>query len=273
MARQPRKIADLPKFYKEYFIYTAEDTSIVGGTGTVFEDTTTRFDRDANFEAHKFIHVATDNRIYARFNDNAMGRYYSNAAVDLRHISGTAFNSITPNGFMPFILPAPLTVHAGTTLTTAFADFSGSTNSVRFSMHGAKIMQGIAPWLGKVQGDELVPYKARVPFFYTQSVTLGASSAASLNISVNYDADFMIHTVTGTRTAGATITIQDGSQNRSSMDRPVHLDNFMGNSQFPNKFSAPRFIRFGSVINLSLQDLSGSSNTVSITFTGEKLYN
>lgn len=278
-AINPSKI--LNPTFKEYFIYSVEDTSIASGTGTVFEDTIVRFDRDSNFEANKLIHVATDDRLYYRMMDNAYGRYYTNAKVDLRTISGKALSGITVNGFTPCILPAPLLIKGGTNLTYSFADFSGSANSVRLSMHGGKVKKGFAPWMGS--RDELgnfklddagnvVPFAARVPFFYTENFTVAANSTSNINISINYDADFLVHRLTAFRTGTALISIQDGSVDRSWMDKPVHIDNLFGNAQFPNMLSAPRHIKYGSVINISIQDLSGSSNPMSLTFIGEKLY-
>lgn len=251
-------------FYKEYFIYNIENTSLDAGTGVAFTDTTTRFDRDNHFEAHKFIHTATDDRIYMRFSDNAYGRFYENLKLDLRSISGTALSGITANGFTPFVLPSPLMVHGGTTLTTQMSDFSGSANSVRLALHGAKIKNGKAPW-----NDPNI--RERVPFFMTGRKQVSANSTENINISINFDADFLIHKITGTRDGAALVTIQDAAE-RAWMDAPVHIDNLIGNGQFPNNLAAKRMVKFGSVINITIQELSGSDNDIDITFIGEKLY-
>lgn len=256
--------------YKEYFINTIQNTSIAAGSGATFAETDLRLDSDVNFEAIKFSHVATDSRILVRFKDDAFGRNYQNAALDLRTISGgpvsdIEFNSANQNpGFMPFVLPAPMLLRAATTFTLDMADNSGQANSLRLSMHGAKIRPGKAPWKE--------PWRATPVFFYTANVTIAANETASVNIPINIDSHFIVKKITGIRTGAALVTVKDGATDRQWQDRAVHIDNFMGNGHFPNMLPAPRFIYKGSVLNLTIQDLSGASNTIRIVLSGEKLF-
>lgn len=259
--------------FKEYYIYNLDDTSLAAGSlaSPVFTDTTIRTDSDADFEVMKRTHIATDSRILVQYRDDAYGRFLQNRRLDLRAVSGTVLFTtgvvdvgIHPNNFLPYVLTRPFLVRAATTFTASFADFSGSANSIRHSLHGAKLRVGEAPWKAN--------WKATPYFDYSQNVTIAANGSASVNIPINIDSHFLVRRITATRTGALLITVKDGATERQWMNTSVHIDNFAGNSQFPNILPAPRFIWRGSVINITVQDLSGASNDLEIVFSGEKLY-
>lgn len=263
--------------WKEYFAYDFTNTALAAGTLNglasvqAFTDTTTRFDSDADFEVMKRSHIATDSRIYVAYRDDAYGRFLQNAPLDLRTISGTILFTtgvvqvgISDNNFLPYILTRPFAIRAATTFTASFADFSGATNSIRHTLHGAKLRKGKAPW------DE--EWKATPYFDYTATIVIPANQTGSANISINIDSHFLVRRLTGTRTGAALVSIKDNATERQWMNTSIHIDNLFGNSQFPNIMPAPRFIYRGSVINVSAQDLSGASNTLRLVFSGEKLY-
>lgn len=260
-----------PTGWKEYFVYNFEDTSLSAGDGTSFESSSIRFDSDADFLAMKLHHIALDSQIYVKMQDDAFGRGYQNAAVDLRALSGTRlFTSgvvdvgIHPNCFLPMIMQTPILIRAGTSFACEFADASGAANSIYLSMHGAKIRVGEAPWRQE--------WAAKTPFWYTGSVSLSAGNAGSFSISVSIESHFLVTKITGTRTGAATINIIDNSTDRAWMDRPAHIDNIVGNSQYPNILPAPRFLRRGAVLNVQVQDLSNATNDVEIVLHGMKLH-
>lgn len=262
--------------WKEYYIYNLENTSLTAssaaGTAATPVSTTIRTDSDADFEVMKRTHIATDSRILVEYRDDAYGRFLQNAQMDLRTISGTILFTtgvvdvgIHPNNFLPYILTRPFLIRASTNFTANYADFSGAANSIRQSLHGAKLRVGRAPWDAK--------WKATPYFDYvTDEVTVDANSSNIFNLTVNIDSHFLVRRITATRTGPALVTVKDGATERQWMNTAVHIDNFAGNSQFPNILPAPRFIWRGSTINISLQDLSGASNAIRLTFSGEKLY-
>jgi hypothetical protein len=196
--------------------------------------------------------------------------------MDLRAISGTTLEATgvvdigesPTNNFMPYILPRPYLIRAGTTYTASYSDFSGVANSIRESFHGAKIRQGKAPWEQE--------WAAKPPYDYTTGpITIAAGATASPQISIGIDAHFLVQKIVGTRTSGAPalVTIRTGGNDRQWMDKAVHFDNIVGNAQFPNVLPAPRLVERGSTISITIQNLSSvNAGTYEIVFSGLKLF-
>lgn len=261
--------------YKEYFCYSFEQVPLSSGAGTVFSDVTVKMDSDADFEIIKRHHVAIDDRIRVRYQDDSYGRQFQNASMDLRGISGAILQAAgvvdigeSLNNFMPYILPRPYLIRAGTTYTASYADFSVAANSIRETFHGAKIRQGKAPW------DQ--QWAAKPPYDYTTgSQIVTAGNTASLSINIGIDAHFLVQKIVGVRTAQspALISIRTGGNDRTWMDKPVHFDNIVGNAQFPNILPAPRLCERGSTISITIQNLSATvSGTYEIILSGLKLF-
>lgn len=265
--------------YKEYFCYSFEDASLALGTGVTFDDVTVKMDSDADFEIIKRSHVAGDNRIRVKYQDDSYGRQFQNASMDLRAVSGAVLEASgvvdigqSLNNFMPYILPRPYLIRAGTTYTASYSDFSSSAfltvNSIRETFHGAKIRQGKAPW------DQ--EWTAKPPYDYTTgSQVITAGNTASLQISIGIDAHFLVQKIVGTRTSQspALVSIRTGGNDRTWMDKAVHFDNIIGNAQFPNILPAPRLCERGSTIQITVQNLSTTVNgTYEIVLSGLKLF-
>jgi len=263
------------KAYKEYYIYSFENTALGAGAGNIFSDVTVRMDSDADFEVMKRCHVATSNNMRVRFQDDSYGRQFQNASLDLRGVSGTKLENagivdfgISLNNFMPFILPRPYLIRAGTTYTTSFADASGVANSIRMAFHGAKLRPGKALWKQN--------WKAKPPYDYTTgSLSVAAGGTLNTQISIQIDAHFLVQKIVGFRNSGAPalVTIKTGSIDKQWMDKAVHFDNLVGNSQFPNILPAPRLVERGGTISVSIQNLSSvNAGTYEIIFCGLKLF-
>ncbi len=259
--------------WEEYYVYQTTFTNLAGGTGVQFTDSEIRIDTDANFKFMKTMHNPITARARVRYRDDTNGRFLMKGSQDLRTISGHAIFSMAPGaptlpGFVPFIWPRPYIIPAATTFTVSASDFSGLTNDLRISFHGAKIRPGQSPFQRK--------YRAMVPYVYpistTGTVTIGANGSTTASIATDNDAHFVVYKLVGSRTGACTLTIKDGARDRQWMNNAVHFDNIVGNGHYPNIFPAPRFIPRGVVIAISLADLSGASNTVELNFVGVKLY-
>jgi hypothetical protein len=264
-------------FWKEFFAYDVTFTNLPAGTGVAFTDAALRIDTDSDFEFLKSIYQPTSARVRVKYRDDTNTRFLQKAAQDIRTIGGTSLYSMapgnpTPPGFVPFIWPRPYIIAGSTTLTVSAADFSGLISTFRLTFHGAKIRPGKAPWDRK--------FKAVVPYVYPinptgavpGTVTVAANGVQPTAIPTDNDAHFLVYKVVGTRTGACTLTVKDGDRDREWMNQAVHFDNFVGNGHFPNILSTPRFVRRGSVIAITLTDLSGAANTVELNLVGVKLY-
>lgn len=259
--------------WKEYYVYNAEFLPLAAGTGVTFSDVEMRIDTDSDFEFIKTMFRPTTGRFRVRYRDDTSGRFLQKASQDIRTIGGTAFYSMapggpTPPGFTPFVWPKPYQISKAATLTIQAADFSGLSYNVRMAFHGNKVRPGAAPWDGK--------WKAAIPYVYslstTGTVTIAANGTTSVSIPTDSDAPFLCQKMTGARTGSCLVTMRDGSRDRQWMNIPCEFDNLLGNGMWPNVFPSPRFVDRGSVVAVTLQDLSGASNTVEINLIGIKLY-
>jgi len=242
--------------WREYFAF-GSFRILTAGAGAVFEDLAVRIDSDADFEWQRTTYNATSPLIYLRFRDESMGRYLNKLNSDIQAV-GSNFAGT------PFILPRPYVIQAGTNFTTEAADYSGFANTLRFTMQGAKIRQGKAPWDRR--------FRALVPFIYPVRQLVGAGLTASLRIEIDNDAHFLVQKISGTRTGACLINFKEGSRDRDWFNQDLEFDTVIGNGQFPNVLFASRFIYRGSVIAINLQDLTGAPNTVEIDLIGVKLY-
>lgn len=268
-------MSGLVNAYKEYYMYSFDNPVLTPGTGQVFDDVTVKMDSDADFEIMKRIHVATDNRIRVKYQDDSYGRQFQNLSMDLRGISGAVLQATgvvdigqSLNNFIPYILPRPYLVRAGTTYTSSYADFSNAPNGIRETFHGAKIRQGRAPW------DQ--NWAAKPPYDYTTgSFTLSPGNTIIVQTPIGIDAHFLVQKIVGVRTSGAPalVTVRTGGNDRQWMNSAVAFDNLVGNAQFPNVLPAPRLCERGSTISFTIQNLSSVfSGTYEIILSGMKLF-
>ena len=259
--------------WKEYYIYSALFSDLPGGSGTVFTDVEIRIDSDSAFEFVKTIFQPVTSRVRIRYRDDTSGRFLMKGSQDIRTIGGTTLLSMAPGdptapGFLPFIWPKPYIIPPATTFNVQAADFSGLQTNLRMSFHGSKIRAGRSPWDRK--WSKAIPYV--YPITSAGTLSIVANGGASASIATDNDAHFLIQKITGARTGPCTLTAKDGARDRQWMDSVVHFDNFVGNGQFPNILPSPRFIARGSVIAITLTDLSGAANIIELNFEGVKLY-
>lgn len=248
--------------YKEAYIYSAEWLPLSANARTDYE---IRTDSDADFEFIKTIHVATSDNFDLEYKDDTSGRFLNKGVMDARAVSSTVLSGISANGFIPFIWPRPYIISAASTFTVTATDNSGSNNTIRLSFHGSKLYPGNPPWIQN-------HYRAMLPYVYTTRATIAANGTDSLVIATDIDSDFMVYKLTGVRGGAALLTIKDGGRDREWMNRSVHIDNLIGNGQFPNILPSGRFIYRGSPIAITIQDLSGSSNAIELHFIGLKMF-
>jgi len=265
----------------EYFVYAVAftPTQLPVGTGLQFTPNEIRIDSDRDFQFMKTMYFSDNDNadVYIKYRDDTIGRYLMKTGTLLRTIAGRGL-PIDNSGaydFRPFIWSTGYTIRKATTFTVEASNANAIiTPNVYLAFHGMKLNSGIAPWKA--------PGLVRVPYVYTlprSASTLpdgvynvAANATASISISTDKDSHFVAKKITGSATGAALVTIQDAGRDRAWMNTGVHVRNLLGSGSFPNVLASPRFVQRGSVINITVQDLSGASNNVVINFVGEKLF-
>lgn len=260
-------------FYRElYYMGDNFDITASSGAGTVgaYTNRSIRIDSDADFELQKIIFQSTDPSIKIRIRSSS-GEYLTPEAIDLQAMAGTQFDSVGPGSavswFTPYIFSTPYRFPRASDIILEAADYSGSTNTLRFCMWGAKIFCGTAPW------DNAGKYVKGQPVFRsTGRTSIGANSTSVLTLNMDSDADVLLKKISAVRTGGALISIHEAARGRDWGNTPTHIDNVAGSGQFAHKLSAGRMVPASSSMTFNVQDISGSTNVVEIVMEGVKYH-
>lgn len=267
-----RAVMGKQPFYREAY-YMASNISLdaSSGAGTIgtFKNTPIRVDSDADFEVQKIMFQATSPDIILRIR-TSQGEYLMPENTNLQTFGGTQFNSVGPgsnvNWFTPYILSWPFRFAASSDIILEAADYSGSANTLRMCMWGAKIYCGKAPW------DNPRYTRGQPVWRSTERQTLAGNASQVLTINMDSDADVFITKAQAVRTGAALVSVNEGARGRDWGNTSSHIDNMFGSGQFAHKLSAPRFVPVNSSMTFNVQDISGSSNTIEIVLEGIKYH-
>jgi len=274
------RIEDGQVNWYEYFVYSITFSTMAVGTGVTFIDGEMRIDSDADFQFLKTLYHSTNDLadVKVKYKDDSSGRYLIKSATSLRSIGGRSL-SLDNSGsydFRPYVWPIPYNIRRATTLTIQAANSHAIiTPTIYLSFHGGKVREGIAPW--KRPGYKKIPYvytlSRNINTLPEGTVQIAANQTLSVNISTDKDSDFLVNKITGSATGNALVTIQDMGRDRQWMNTPTHIRNLIGSGAFPNVLATPRFINRGSVMSLSIQNLTAAVNNIEFNLIGQKLFN
>lgn len=266
-------------FWTEYFIYSISFLALPVGNGNSYVDGELKIDSDADFQFMKSMYFSTNDNAntYVKYKDDSSGRYLLKNGLSLRNIAGRSL-SIDNSGsfdFRPFVWPQPYNIRRATTMSIQLANSHAIVApDVYIAFHGGKIRQGIAPW--KNPNYKKVPYTYPLPRNANNipegTVQVTANQTVTISISTDKDSDFVVNKITGQATGNALITLQEGGRDRQWMNAPTHIRNLVGSGAFPNVLAAPRFVPRGSIVSVSIQDISGAINNVELNLHGQKLF-
>jgi len=264
--------------WKEYYVYSTLFTALPVGTGLAYSDGEIRIDSDADFEFSKTMYFSSNDNanVYLKYRDDSTGRFLMKNAASARTIGGRAL-SVDNSGafdFRPFLWPLPYKIRRGTTFMVQAANSNAIiAPNVYLAFHGAKMRQGLAPWKQPA---------LKMPYVYglTRSantlpegtVQIPANGTITATISVDKDSSFVATKMTGSATGSCLVTIQEQGRDRQWMNTSTHIRNILGSGAEPNILPSPRFVEKGSVISISLQDLSGAVNNIEMNFIGFKMF-
>lgn len=247
--------------FKEPYIYCGDFLPLIGGDGTSFLPFTMKVGSSERFEMLRTIYQADDDRINISLINATTGRDIIDQS-DIRAVSSKALSGITPNSFLPYNFPVPYILSSGAVIVLSAADKSGSNNNLRFAIHGNRIYDGEAPYEKR---------KNREPFsFMISSGNLAAYQTITKTMLLDASTGFLISKLTGVPTGPGMVNIKQGKESWSNRD--VHFYNMIGNSQYGNKLTSRKWIPEKTMLSVTFTDISGSSNSMSITFHGEKVY-
>lgn len=262
--------------FLEYFVYNI-NPSLTAGSGTVFEDTNFLINvYDYIFK--RTIHVATSSLINVRLFNPQTGRYLFKGSDDLRHISGTSLNGITAYGFAPFNWPIPYRVKGNTYMKASLADASGAPNTLYLAYHGDNVIP-VAPL--DMHGEPVDYNKEKngkikiMPIVYeSPTITTGAAvgAVASDSIRIDDDSDFVCTRITGISTGTGFIKVEDLKRQVHWQNQKTHIQTLLGNGQFPNNLTSPRFVQKNSSLLITWENLVGGANSLQLFLSGYKRF-
>ena len=268
----------IPK-WSEYYMYSVQFNALAAGnSGLQYTDGEIRIDSDADFEFMKTMYQSSDDlaNVYLKYKDDTTGRYLMKNAASARTIGGRSLpvDNSGAYDFRPFIWPVPYIIKRATTfMVQAANDHAVITPTVYLTFHGAKKRIGVAPWKKPA---------AKMPYVYglTRSastlpesvVQIPANGTLTTTISIDKDSSFVATKITGSAQGNALITIQEMGRDRQWMNTSTHIRNVIGSGAEPNILPAPRYLEKGSVVSISLQDLSGAANNIELNIIGFKMF-
>lgn len=268
---------DIP-VWGEFFLYNTTFSALTANSPNGYTQNEIRIDSDADFSFIKTMYFPTNDNpdIYVKYKDDSSGRYLMKNGINLRTVGGRSLALDNSGSFdhRAYIWPTPYNQRRASTFTVEAANSHPVlAPDVYLSFHGAKMRPGIAPW--KRPGT-------RMPYTYALQknlatlpdgvVRIAANQTISVGVSVDKDADFVCKAIMGSADGSCLVTIQEMGRDRQWMNTATHIRNVIGSGAFPNILAAPRFVPRGSVINFSIQDISGAQNDVEINMSGLKLF-
>ncbi len=259
--------------FREAFFLNVPTTTLTGGVGTSFTEVPVRMP-DFDFEFRRTIHTSTSNLIYKKIFDGFTSKYLFNGAPDLRSVSGRSLSGITAYGFLPFNWPIPYTIKARTSASFFLSDFSTSTNVLDLSYHGIGIYRNIPTDKSGKPVDYNEP-RTYVPIVIQSESIVAAAGAGNVKeglAPILNDADFVCTKITGISTGDGYVSIQDSSRMLDWQQGKTRISNFIGNGQFPNVLTAPRFVKADSNLSIKWENNTGSQNTLQLSFHGYKRF-
>jgi hypothetical protein len=180
-------------------------------------------------------------------------------------------------------LPEALYIDENRTLSASFYDLTGTptTNYARISAQAGKYTRlrddpKRAVVEKRLQRDQMIA----VPYFYTfdsSKVVLTALQALNRDVSISPIHNFEIHQLSAVSTGTFSMDIVDVAKGESIINAPQNTsyklpDTLMfGDNQHPFRFHEPIMTFGGQRLQISIQDTSGSANTVYITLAGRAI--
>lgn len=267
-----------PGEWLNYYILGTTYLSLATGTGVSYVSGEIKIDSEADYLFLRTNHWMAQEKlidVYMKYRDDTTGRQLMKSACLLRSISnqGQPVDGVSYD-FRSMQWRAPYRIPAATTFTVEVANANSLISpNLYLSYHGGKVFKGIAP--------HKIPGVQKIPYVYTMSrsattlpegvVQLGANASFQTSIPIDKDSSFLTQAISGFSTGECTIIVTEGARDSAWMNQAIHFRTFAGSGAFPNILPTPRLTRKSTSIGITLLDLSGATNNISLAFMGQKL--
>lgn len=192
------------------------------------------------------------------------GRKLMNAPCHVRTLFGT--------GRLPGVLHEPLIMPARDILTTIFTKISGGTVNVRPYCNG--VVYGTGDGSSPLVKDQMRRLAERFQHFFPRWITFDNGAPSIVANSTNNPFDIRIgentelFTMTAVATGDFALSIEEVDTGTTLMNGKISQGNAIGDARYPTVFEFPYLIPAGTRLRLLIDDLSGSTNTIYLTFAG-----
>jgi len=250
--------------YKEYFAYGINGTIPSGSTYTSI---VTRLDDDADFELYAITYYRVTAIINTKIYDSYKSKYITGSnPILLDSMAGEDFYNVGNfnNTFIPYILPITYTFKKASNLIFEFSQTTGSSVAINMVLHGAKIREGIAPWLIK-------QYNYEVSSIYTLNRGWVATSGTySDAITIDDSSDFLVtQIICDEYQLASTISIEESWSSKKWNNSTPRTKLMGGIGMFNNKLPVNRFIPKSGTVVVSF---TNSTQYTSFALGGIKLF-
>lgn len=199
-------------------------------------------------------------------------------------------DTVCGTGGQMYPLPEALYLDENRAMVATFTDLTGLTGGTlaRIMAVGAKYSQlQLDPGLQRIKERLEISQFLSMPSWYTLdsgAVTLtplssGNSASNQFQITISDNANFEIHQLSYVSTGPFSLNIVDLTKNESIINAPkgvnygIPANNFCGSGKYPFRFHEPIMIFAGQRLLVTMNELSGASNTIYLTLGGKSVKN
>ena len=261
--------------WKEYFVYNI-NKAITTTSISVFSDVSIKTAFDADFELYAISANPTNHNanVFMRIKNDEDGIITLNPmGFGLRSFAGVHNRRM----FNPYLLRYPLLIKAGNEIEFEISNFHTTTNTVRITLHGAKIRQGEHPLLNR-------NIKDREFAIYTGTKNIASGTKNTFVIQTDSDSFFILKQLNGfidyvnndytTDTGYFNVLITDNYSQKAWMNESINFFNLLGNGSYPNnlyKYSE-KVIPPNSIITIEGENVGNTAGDLYVSLIGDKIY-
>lgn len=192
------------------------------------------------------------------------GRRFTNAPIHCRTMFGT--------GRLPGVLKEPIIMPARDMISAFFTKISGGTVNIRPYLNG--VVYGVGDGSSQLCKEQIKLLTERYRYFWPNWTTFDNGAPTLTANSTNNQFDVRIgdntefFTLAAISTGDFSMSIEEVDSGTTLMNGKISQGSAIGDARYPTMFEAQYMLPAGTRLRFSLDELSGSTNTVYITLNG-----